>query len=556
MSRPWRLRGYVVERLLGTGATGEVWRARVAATGEPVALKRLAGGDGGPGTKGRRRSGRHQDRLHTEAALLSALEHPHLIRLHGVEHDADGDVLVLDLADGGSLADVLRSRGRLTPGEVITALLPIASALAYAHAQGVVHGDVSAGNILFTAAGVPLLADLGVGRLVGDDVEIESTPSYVDPAVAVGCVPGPSGDVFMLGGVALHALTGVPTWPGDAATALAAARTGELGDIAGRLAAAGVPEPVAAVVRRALSPDSLDRGTAAEFALDLRHSGTPVAVELRAGRSRRDALVHAAREAAGNRERPRGGRHAAPDPGSAAPKLPWRAIPGSGEPSSPPPTASVRPRPRPRLPRHRRIAPAARRVGLAAGGLALVAGLVGGALWLRGRPAPAAPERRVAQQLLRTRSPAPVATSVASQPSEPRAPQRSASPAPRAEPVAALRELAATRSAAFEQRRPALLARVYGSPRLLRADQEMLASLVPAGCRLSGLHTSYRDVEAVAQGAITVVTAVAVVGPSQLRCRGRPPVAVPAAAPTALRIRLVRTRDGPRIAAERRVSAG
>src|SRR5581483_9930747 len=109
----------------------------------------------------------------------------------------------------------------------------------------------------------------------------ESTPSYVDPAVAVGCVPGPPADVFMLGGVALHALTGKPTWPGDAAMALAAARTGDAGDVGARLAAAGVPDAMAEVVQRALSPDSADRGTAAEFALDLRYAGEPVAVELR-----------------------------------------------------------------------------------------------------------------------------------------------------------------------------------------------------------------------------------------------------------------------------------
>src|SRR5438309_584724 len=81
----------------------------------------------------------------------------------------DGAVLVLDLADGGSLAELLAVRGRLTPGEVITAVSPVAAAVAYLHAAEIVHGDVSPANILFTPGGVPLLADLGVARLTGDE---------------------------------------------------------------------------------------------------------------------------------------------------------------------------------------------------------------------------------------------------------------------------------------------------------------------------------------------------------------------------------------------------
>jgi serine/threonine protein kinase len=90
----WTVPGYVVESLLGRGASGEVWQARVAQTGEPVALKRLALAD--PAQAGVARA---------EAAVLSALNHPHLIRLHELVRASDAVVLVLDLADAGSLAD-------------------------------------------------------------------------------------------------------------------------------------------------------------------------------------------------------------------------------------------------------------------------------------------------------------------------------------------------------------------------------------------------------------------------------------------------------------------
>src|SRR5581483_8057481 len=148
----------------------------------------------------------------------------------------DAVVLVLDLAAGGSLAELLAARGRLAPGEVVGALPPVAAAVGYLHEQGVVHGDVSPGNVLFTAGGVPLLADVGVARLTGDTADAEATPAYIDPQVAAGALPGPPSDVFMLGALALHALTGAPPW--DAPTpdaALARAASGELPDFRGLL---------------------------------------------------------------------------------------------------------------------------------------------------------------------------------------------------------------------------------------------------------------------------------------------------------------------------------
>ncbi len=268
----WRLPGFMIGELLGSGNSSEVWAARIAATGEQVALKRVALTESDALRAAR-----------TEAALLTALDHPHLIRLHALIPTPDAAVLVLDLADGGSLADLLARRGRLAVGEVVTALAPIAAALAYAHQLGVLHGDVTPGNVLFTAIGLPMLADLGVGRIVGDSVAVRCTPEYVDPAVARGCAPGPSSDVFMLGAVAMRALTGSPVWRGTTtAEILADAAAGDLGDLPERFAV--LPPPVAAVLEQALVAEPHLRCTAAEFALDLRHSAVPMPVELSAGR--------------------------------------------------------------------------------------------------------------------------------------------------------------------------------------------------------------------------------------------------------------------------------
>lgn len=262
--------GYLLETLLGRGGSGEVWRAVPRRGGEPVAVKVLVAGD--------------PERQAREAALLGGLDHPHLVRLIEVVHQpqrggATRVALVLELLAGGSLAALLARRGRLRPGEVVTAIAPVAAALAHAHGSGVVHGDLSPGNIVFTAEGRPVLTDLGVARVLGETAAAEVTPPYVDPTVARGGAPGPASDVFGIAAAAFHALTGIAPW--NAATpadTLAVAATGQLPDLV-ELAPEAPPELVA-VIERGLAADPHDRGSAAAFALDLRHACRPEPVRL------------------------------------------------------------------------------------------------------------------------------------------------------------------------------------------------------------------------------------------------------------------------------------
>jgi eukaryotic-like serine/threonine-protein kinase len=266
------LPGYTLTALIGRGASGEVWRAVPRAGGEPVAVKLLVDGDAESQAR--------------EAALLGALDHPHLVRLHEVVHQPRRGgpprvALVLDLLAGGSLADLLARRGRLRPGEVVTAVAPVAAALAHVHGEGVIHGDLSPANVVFTAEGRPVLTDLGVARVVGEAVRGRVTPAYVDPVVARGGAPGPSSDVFGLAAAAFHALTGVAPWNGAApGDVLDVAASGELPDLAEL--APEAPAELRAVVARGLAADPHQRGSAAAFALDLRHACRPEPVRLAA----------------------------------------------------------------------------------------------------------------------------------------------------------------------------------------------------------------------------------------------------------------------------------
>lgn len=262
--------GYTLQTRLGRGGSGEVWRAVPRRGGPPVAVKVLVAGD--------------PERQAREAALLGSLDHPHLVRLLEVVHQpqrggAPRVALVLELLAGGSLASLLARRGRLRPGEVVTTIAPVAAALAHAHDNGVVHGDLSPGNIVFTGDGRPVLTDLGVARVLGETAAGEVTPAYVDPTVARGGAPGPASDVFGVAAAAFHALTGIAPW--NAATphdTLTVAAEGLLPDLA-ELAPEAPPE-LLAVIARGLAADPHDRGSAAAFALDLRHACRPEPVRL------------------------------------------------------------------------------------------------------------------------------------------------------------------------------------------------------------------------------------------------------------------------------------
>ena len=294
--------GYTLEALLGRGGSGEVWRAVPRRGGDPVAIKVLIAGD--------------PERQAREAALLGELDHPHLVRLIEVVHQPRrGGVarvaLVLELLPGGSLAALLARRGRLRPGEAVTTIAPVAAALAHAHENGVVHGDLSPGNIVFTAEGRPVLTDLGVARVLGEAATGEVTPAYVDPTVARGGAPGPASDVFGVAAAAFHALTGVPPWnAASPADTLQVAAAGEIPNLAEL--APGAPPALIDVIHRGLAADPHDRGSAAAFALDLRHACRPEPVRLatggasdaelgRTGRAPRTELTH---QVPGRRPRP------------------------------------------------------------------------------------------------------------------------------------------------------------------------------------------------------------------------------------------------------------
>ncbi len=108
-------------------------------------------------------------RFQTEARAMAGLEHPHVLRVHDVGQDGPWTFIVMELATGGTLWNWVERHGPMPPRLAVSLLLPVADALAAAHAAGVVHRDVKPQNVMIDAKGRPRVADFGIARVRGGD---------------------------------------------------------------------------------------------------------------------------------------------------------------------------------------------------------------------------------------------------------------------------------------------------------------------------------------------------------------------------------------------------
>ncbi|WP_134772878.1 serine/threonine-protein kinase [Ornithinimicrobium flavum] len=257
--------GYDVGAPLGEGASSTVWRGRRRSDGLAVALKVV-----------RPVTGDVDDALR-EAGLLASVRHRHVVHLYDVlplaaagAERPDAVVLVTQLAAGGSLAQLLSRRSILSPGELVTVLQPVAGALADLHARSVVHGDLSTGNVLFRADGMPLLADLGTARVAGERGGAWGTGAgdgMVAPEVLEGFPATPESDVYQVGALAWLALTGRPPGPGHDRVPLEEVGT-------------DLDPALVELVTRCTAPQPEDRPDAEELATALMGVATPAPVEV------------------------------------------------------------------------------------------------------------------------------------------------------------------------------------------------------------------------------------------------------------------------------------
>lgn len=213
-----RIGRYDVERLIGSGGMGVVFKAYDTELNRPVAVKLLA-----PYLAG---SGSARNRFAREARAAAAVVDDHVVPIHNVETDNEQPFLVMKFIAGGSLQQRIDREGPLELCEVLRIGMHAAKGLAAAHAQGLIHRDVKPSNILLDE-GVDraLLTDFGLARATDDASLTRSgfhpgTPHYMSPEQVRGEAIDARSDLFGLGCVIYAMCTGHPPFRSETSYAV------------------------------------------------------------------------------------------------------------------------------------------------------------------------------------------------------------------------------------------------------------------------------------------------------------------------------------------------
>jgi serine/threonine protein kinase/CheY-like chemotaxis protein len=261
---------YRIGGRLGAGGFAVVYRGEALADGRPVAVKVLRPQPGG--------DERHRDRVRIEELSAIRIRHPCAVAVLDSGVTAAGIAyLVMELLEGHSLAVELATRGPLPFDRAARLLLPVAEALAEAHAANVIHRDVKPGNIFLHMDGVKLV-DFGIAKIgeIGVDQattmgRLLGTPVYMPPERLLGHAYDGGADVYALAMTLYEALAGKLPFPVAPGAALGAIIVTCLHESPRPLAEVlpGVAAPVADLVMRALDKDRTRRPTMAELAAGL-----------------------------------------------------------------------------------------------------------------------------------------------------------------------------------------------------------------------------------------------------------------------------------------------
>jgi serine/threonine-protein kinase len=227
---------------LGQGGMGRVFRAHDDRLGRDVAVKVLR-----PETAA---DPDFRARFAREARTLARLEHPGIVGIYDFGTTPGGEsYIVMQLVSGGSLAERLP----LPAGEAVVIARQLCDALAYAHARGVVHRDIKPENVLMSDDGRAKLSDFGIARLLepaaGDGPLtrpslVLGTPGYMAPEARAGAAPSPRMDVYAVGALLAHMVTG---------------RHPDGAGAAGSNAAPAVPLALQPLIARAMAIDPAQR---------------------------------------------------------------------------------------------------------------------------------------------------------------------------------------------------------------------------------------------------------------------------------------------------------
>jgi serine/threonine protein kinase len=259
--------GYDLLEKLGEGGMGAVYKARKHGSEELVAVKIMPPDTGN--TTIRRR-------FEQEFRAARRLDHPNIVKVLDQGDDQGYRYLVMELVPGKSFAEVIRGLGRLPESQAVEIILKVATALQQVHALNLVHRDVKPDNILLAPGGVVKLTDLGLVKVLDDDIDLTQlnsglgTPNYMAPEQFNNAKHADPGfDIYSLGATLYTAVTG--EIPFRASTPLAVLKKKFTCELAPpRVLAPALSERLERTILRAMSLDPAQRhASCSEFIDDL-----------------------------------------------------------------------------------------------------------------------------------------------------------------------------------------------------------------------------------------------------------------------------------------------
>lgn len=253
---------YQTEEKIGSGGMAEVYIAHDNLLDRQVAVKILH--------EAYRSDVEFIERFHREAKAAAKLTHPNIVSIFDVGVDNNDHYIVMEYVPGKSLKDKIREEGALKISDVITISKDIASGLAHAHLNNLVHCDIKPHNILMTADGCHAkIADFGIARAVTESTmtysgNVIGSVHYFSPEQAQGSTITPKSDVYSLGIVMYEMLTNRLPFTGDNAVAIAMKHI-EDEPTPPSVFRAQIPPMLEAIALRAMSKNPEMRPTASEL---------------------------------------------------------------------------------------------------------------------------------------------------------------------------------------------------------------------------------------------------------------------------------------------------
>ena len=254
---------YDLTRFIAGGAMGEVWEAHDSRMDRIVAVKVMR--------PEYARDPLAVERFRTEARLAARLTHPGIVQVHDVDDGSSGDEppwMVQEFVPGQPLSELVAASAGLDPNRVAGLIAQAAAAVHAAHCAGVVHRDLTPGNLLICHGDIVKITDFGIARAAGSPAltaagHVLGAAAYLSPEQVRGQPASPASDIYTLGVVLYECLTGVRPFTGPNAIEVARAHMHENPPAL----PVSVPEPLRAITAAAMAKDPGERPrSAAELA--------------------------------------------------------------------------------------------------------------------------------------------------------------------------------------------------------------------------------------------------------------------------------------------------